>query len=100
MAKKKDYVSFDESRLADEASTQDKQGTQEIQSKQSKPRSKGTSAQGLPAGWTRGSFIMQEAHLDKLRAIAYWDRRNIKDVVDEIFEAYLQDKNPKKIPLK
>jgi hypothetical protein len=44
---------------------------------------------GLKEGETRATFIVQEAALEKIKAVAYWDRKNIKDVVQAIFEDYI-----------
>jgi hypothetical protein len=41
-----------------------------------------TSQKGTKEDETRATFILQEELLDKLKAIAYWDRRLIKDVVN------------------
>ena len=47
---------------------------------------------GLKKGWVRATIIVQEDSLSKLKALAYWNRKGIKDVVDEAFSAYLQGK--------
>jgi hypothetical protein len=39
---------------------------------------------GLQQGWTRATFIIREEYLAKLKDKAYWDRRAIKDVLDDI----------------
>ncbi|MBL7814212.1 MAG: hypothetical protein JNL70_04325 [Saprospiraceae bacterium] len=44
---------------------------------------------GLKGHETRATFIVEEALLDKLKAIAYWDRLNIKDVINDSFRYYL-----------
>jgi hypothetical protein len=41
-----------------------------------------TSQQGTKENETRATFIVNEALLAKVKAIAYWDRIDIKDVVD------------------
>jgi len=51
-----------------------------------------TSAKGLPKGWTRATFIVHQDLLHKVKRAAYWDRKQIKDVVAEALEAYLADK--------
>jgi len=56
-----------------------------------------SSQEGLKDGWTRATFIMREDHLNKIKAIAYWKRKNIKEVMDEALGAYL---NGKKIKLR
>lgn len=52
-----------------------------------------SSQEGLSSGWTRATFIVSEDHLKKLKAVAYWDRKPIKDVVAEALGAYLEGKN-------
>ena len=41
-----------------------------------------TSQEGTKENETRATFIINEELLDKLKAIAYWDRVLIKDVVN------------------
>lgn len=41
-----------------------------------------TSQEGTKNNETRATFIVKEELLDKLKAIAYWDRVLIKDVVN------------------
>lgn len=48
---------------------------------------------GLPAGWTRATFIIKTEFNDKIKAIAYWDRLTVKEVMHEALAAYLQDRN-------
>jgi hypothetical protein len=51
-----------------------------------------TSSRGLPEGWTRATFIVREDLVHKVKRAAYWDRRQIKDLVTEALDAYLADK--------
>jgi hypothetical protein len=46
---------------------------------------------GLKAGETRATFIVKEDTLEKIKAIAYWDRQNIKDVMQTAIENYIND---------
>ena len=41
-----------------------------------------TSQEGTKENETRATFIVNEELLDKLKAIAYWERKLIKEVVD------------------
>ena len=50
------------------------------------------SSKGLPKGWTRATFILRQDLVCKVKRAAYWDRRQIKDVVTEALDAYLADK--------
>ena len=51
-----------------------------------------TSQKGLKDGWTRATFIMRKDHLEKLKSFSYWQRRKIKDVIDEALSSYLEGK--------
>jgi len=51
-----------------------------------------TTQQGLQDGWTRATFILRKNHLEKLKALAYWERKTIKEVMDEALEDYLKGK--------
>ena len=46
----------------------------------------------LQDGWTRATFILRKHHLEKLKALAYWERKTIKEVIDEALGAYLEGK--------
>jgi hypothetical protein len=55
-----------------------------------------TSQRGLHKGWTRNTFILRKDHLEKIKGLAYWERKTIKDVVDEALGSYLRSKVTKK----
>lgn len=59
-----------------------------------------TSQRGLRDGWTRATFILRKEHLEKLKTAAYWDRKTIKDIVDEALASYLEAKKIKTIRAK
>lgn len=80
----------------------DKQSKHSLQSKQiihrnskTGPDSIETVKQGLMEGWTRATFIIRDEHLEKVKALAYWDRREIKEIIDEALRVYLKGKNTK-----
>jgi uncharacterized protein YnzC (UPF0291/DUF896 family) len=50
---------------------------------------------GLQDGWTRATFILRKDYLSKLKAVSYWDRKKIKEVIDEALGAYLNEKKVK-----
>jgi len=56
-----------------------------------------SSQRGLQDGWTRATFILKKNHLDKLKALAYWERKTIKEVMDEALGAYLEGRRIKPI---
>jgi len=45
-----------------------------------------SSQEGTKEGETRATFIVRESLLDEVKAIAYWDRLLIKDVIEKAFE--------------
>jgi len=55
-----------------------------------------TSEKGLQDGWTRATFILRTNYLERLKASAYWERKKIKEVVDEAFGLYLKGKRQKR----
>jgi len=54
-----------------------------------------TSYDGLREGWTRATFILREDYLEKIKSLAYWKRKNIKEVMDEVLEEYLKGRKIK-----
>ena len=54
-----------------------------------------SSQEGLKDGWTRATFILREDYLGKIKALAYWKRKNIKEVMDEALEEYLKGRKIK-----
>ncbi len=55
---------------------------------------------GLQKDLTRATFIMQQDHLDKIKAYAYWQRVQIKDVLELMCEQFFKDKIVRSIPEK
>lgn len=68
-----------------------------IETVQDKPE-KPLSEKGLPDGWTRWAVIVRKEYLDKVKAYAYWERMEIKQVLDEALEAYFKGKKIKHLP--
>jgi hypothetical protein len=54
-----------------------------------------TSEKGLQDGWTRATFILRSDYLARLKASAYWERKKIKEVIDEALGLYLKGKKPR-----
>ena len=54
-----------------------------------------TSQKGLKKGWTRATFILRNDYLEKIKALAYWERKKVKEVVDELLGFYLKGKKIK-----
>ena len=64
----------------------------------SKPRRGSTTSKGLRPGWTRATFIVREETVQQLKAVAYWDRKELKRVVEEAFRLYLEGKEIRPVP--
>jgi hypothetical protein len=52
---------------------------------------------GLQDGWTRATFVLRKGYLSKLKAVSYWDRKKMKEVIDEALGAYLQGRKIKPV---
>jgi hypothetical protein len=77
---------------AEVSGKQSKHNNHSKQSKTDKP-TKPPSKAGLQEGWTRGAFIMRETTLETIRNYAYWERRDIKDVVEEAFRSFFKGRD-------
>jgi hypothetical protein len=51
-----------------------------------------TSQEGLKDGWIRATFILRKDYLEKLKTLAYWKRKKIKEVIDDALRLYLKGK--------
>ena len=93
------------------SSNQDISSNQSVLSKQGvhqNPQNGGTrrnprvittaSQEGLPDGWIRATFIVQEHQLAQIKALAYWERKQIKEVVTEALSAYLAGRHVEPLP--
>jgi len=93
------------------SSNQDVSSKQSVPSNQSvhqNPQNGGTrrnprvittaSQEGLPDGWIRATFIVQEHQLAKIKALAYWERKQIKEVITEALSAYLEGRQVEPLP--
>ena len=56
------------------------------------------SQEGTKEGYARATFIVREDLLDKIKAKAYWGRKEIKKVVEEALENHLKEKKIRPIP--
>lgn len=41
----------------------------------------------LQDGWPRATFILRRNYLEKLKELAYWERKTIKEAIDEALGA-------------
>jgi hypothetical protein len=48
---------------------------------------------GLQKDYTRQTFIVRVDLLNKLKDYAYTERKNIKDILNDMIEGYLKDKH-------
>lgn len=55
---------------------------------------------GLPEGWTRATYIVHHELNENIKAIAYWERLTVKEVIHDALTQYMQGKNVKPIPKK
>jgi hypothetical protein len=55
-----------------------------------------SSQEGTKENETRATFIINEDLLDKLKAVAYWDRMLIKDVINTALFTYIDNYEKKK----
>ncbi len=81
-------------------SMQSKQSIQSTQDTQSINIKHKSTTKGLPSGWIRHTAIIREEYLNKLKSLAYWERKQIKEVIDEALSNYLKDKKVKPAPSK
>ena len=56
-----------------------------------------SSEKGLKDGWTRDTFILRKDYPEKIRALAYWERKKVKEVIDEALRSYLGGKRVKPV---
>jgi uncharacterized protein with NAD-binding domain and iron-sulfur cluster len=59
-----------------------------------------TSQQGTKENETRATFIVNETILEKVKAIAYWDRLDIKTVVNDALQAAVNKYEVENGPIK
>ncbi len=50
---------------------------------------------GLQDGWIRATFVLRKDYLSKLKAVSYWDRKKMKEVIDEALGNYLKGRRVK-----
>lgn len=59
-----------------------------------------TCQNGLPTGWTRATYIVDQELNESIKAVAYWERLTVKEVIHDALTQYMQGKNVKPIPKK
>jgi hypothetical protein len=81
-------------------SKQPKQTTEIKEIKAVKKEITKTSQLGTKEKETRATFIVKEDLLEKMKALAYWDRALIKDIVNMAFEEHISRYEKKKGEIK
>jgi len=56
---------------------------------------KETSKKGLQIGWERYSAIMRIDYIENIKALSWYERKDIKNIFDEALEPYLKKKRIK-----
>lgn len=47
---------------------------------------------GFPADWIRTTYIVKRRVNERIKALAYWQRLTVKEVVNQAFTEYLDGK--------
>lgn len=55
---------------------------------------------GLQEDLIRATFIIKQDHLEKIKAFAYWERIQIKDVIEDMCEQFFEKRKIRSIPQK
>jgi hypothetical protein len=55
---------------------------------------------GLQDGWIRATFVLRKDYLSKLKAVSYWERKKMKQVIDEALQSYLKGKKVKRVTVR
>lgn len=81
--------------VIDEKVEEEQTVNQEEKNPQGRPRTNmreiiNTSQKGTREGETRSTFIMSEKSLNRLKALSYWKRKQIKAVLQEALKAYFE----------
>jgi hypothetical protein len=61
---------------------------------------KAKSQQKTQEKWIRTTVMIREMNHGKIKAITYWEKKGIKEVVDEALKLYLKGKKVKPLPKK
>ncbi len=61
---------------------------------------KAAGPQRSPEKWVRTTVMIREMNHGKIKSITYWEKKGIKEVVDEALKLYLKGKKVKPLPKK
>ena len=56
-----------------------------------------SSQEGTREGETRATFIVKESALETFKALAFWERKELKKAMQEAMEAYITTRTPAQI---
>ena len=56
--------------------------------------------QKSPEKWIRTTVMIREINHGKIKSITYWEKKGIKEVVDDALKLYLKGKKTKPLPKK
>jgi len=68
-----------------------------VRARKTRGRPKGTGATDRNV-WTRATFIVRRDRLEKMKAVAYWERQTLKQVLDSALKSHLRGRAIKSIP--
>ncbi len=71
---------------------------QEIENEKGANKKTSSSKTNLPQGWTRTTIAMREEHIEKLQALAWWERALYREVLEEILEQFFSTRQIRPIP--
>lgn len=61
---------------------------------------KAAGPQKSPEKWVRTTVMIREINHGKIKSITYWEKKGIKEVVDEALKGYLKGRKVKPLPKK
>ncbi|MBA4392477.1 MAG: hypothetical protein C0407_02885 [Desulfobacca sp.] len=67
---------------------------------QKAPAAAAKKPQKAPEKWIRTTVMIREANHGKIKAITYWEKKGIKEVVDDALKLYLKGLKVKPLPKK
>jgi len=88
---KKSFTGGIESLLSPQSEKPQKRGRPKTQTKKVEK----SSEEGTKAGETRATFIVTKDLLEQVKALSFWERKQIKDTIGEALEAYVKSKKGK-----
>jgi len=83
---KKDFKGVFTDLLGDNKPVKKKVGRPKDQTKRKPDK---TSQEGTKNDETRATFIVKEELLDKVKALAYWEREQIKETINKALQSYV-----------